>query len=1220
MNLQTIIVTVTCVVIVSGAHVVQAAEKSRGHCVKYDQCETDDGGAIDCALESAPKKLEAEVLKDLKEYCSEVVDTYGDHLCCSEAQVGEITSNFGLLSGVLGRCPACFNNLKRSFCEMTCSPLQYQFVNVTKTVKNTKGQDLVNEMRVYVKSSYAQATFDSCRNVLMPSTNGPAMEFLCGPWGSYKCNPHRWFNYMGSTSNGYAPYDITFNFIEDENDVTDTFTIGFQDTDGNVVETQEVPITIFHPMVYKCSEVVPNTTNKACSCIDCEASCPAAPAPPIPEEPWTIIGYDAMYVLMTAVFGLAVIAILLLACGEPGANEKEDPVDYKLSIIERMGAAWDKAVRDFFTFLGTKCAENPAIVLTLGLLLVGGLSSGLRHLKVTTDPVELWAGPTSQSKQDKEYFDSHFEPFYRTQQVIVTAQNMAPIYHNTSEGMQVYGPVFNKTFLYTLLKLQKQIMYEVRGENNETLQDSCFMPLFPANKNCFYFSIWGYWQSNATQLEKVDDGDNYLDHFKYCSINPISPKDATNLRQSCLSDYGGPVIPSIVLGGFLKDGESIGPNPPYENSTATIITLLLNNNYDKSKTKKAYAWEKAFIDFMQKWEKEEKPDFMDVSYYASRSIEDELERTSKSEVSTIIISYLVMFLYLRSSLGSWSGSCSTLLIDSKLTLGIAGEMIVVGAVMSSYGLFGYIGVPATLIILEVIPFLVLAVGVDNIFILVQTLDRTPRLPSETRAEHIGRVVGQVAPSILLSGISESSCFFIGALSPMPAVQAFAFYAGVALILDFSMQLTCFVALLSIDVSRQDASRYDVLCCIKSSKKVEKSKEDDGILYRAVKNMYAPNLLRFPVRIIIMIIFSAWFCTSVAVWPKLTVGLDQDLALPHDSYTGKYLRSVFKYLSVGPPVYFVVKDTGFDYSDPANQEKILAGDNPLSLSGQIFSASKASNQTLIAKPTSSWIDDYMDWAKNPGCCKRNKTSGGYCPNSVSDYSLCQSCGINLVDDKLSTEDFNKYVSWFLKDNPSADCPKGGHASYAQGVNFVANRTGFVSVGASNFMTYHKVLRNSADFTNALREARKLAENITNALNEGTNSTRHQVFPYSFFYVFYEQYLTMWTDTIRSLGISVSAIFVVTFLMTGFNLRESVIILAVIIMIVTNLGGMCYFWGISLNAISLVNMVVGVGIAVEFCTHISHAFMHSRKTTRLERSRDSLSSMGSSFSWSNFSSFE
>lgn len=59
-------------------------------------------------------------------------------------------------------------------------------------------------------------------------------------------------------------------------------------------------------------------------------------------------------------------------------------------------------------------------------------------------------------------------------------------------------------------------------------------------------------------------------------------------------------------------------------------------------------------------------------------------------------------------------------VDSKISLGIAGIFIVLTSVSSSLGIFSYAGVPLTLIVIEVIPFLVLAVGVDNIFIIVQT--------------------------------------------------------------------------------------------------------------------------------------------------------------------------------------------------------------------------------------------------------------------------------------------------------------------------------------------------------------------------------------------------------------------------------------------------------------------------------------------------------------------
>jgi Niemann-Pick C1 protein len=61
----------------------------------------------------------------------------------------------------------------------------------------------------------------------------------------------------------------------------------------------------------------------------------------------------------------------------------------------------------------------------------------------------------------------------------------------------------------------------------------------------------------------------------------------------------------------------------------------------------------------------------------------------------------------------------------------------------------------------VIPFLVLAVGVDNIFILVQTHQREGRRKDETHEEHVGRTLGRVGPSMLLTSVSEASCFLIG---------------------------------------------------------------------------------------------------------------------------------------------------------------------------------------------------------------------------------------------------------------------------------------------------------------------------------------------------------------------------------------------------------------------------------------------------------------------------
>ena len=67
-----------------------------------------------------------------------------------------------------------------------------------------------------------------------------------------------------------------------------------------------------------------------------------------------------------------------------------------------------------------------------------------------------------------------------------------------------------------------------------------------------------------------------------------------------------------------------------------------------------------YLDFMTNWTKV-KPSYMSVAYVAERSIEDELNRTGQSDVTTIAISYLIMFAYIAIALGQ-ARSFSRLLV------------------------------------------------------------------------------------------------------------------------------------------------------------------------------------------------------------------------------------------------------------------------------------------------------------------------------------------------------------------------------------------------------------------------------------------------------------------------------------------------------------------------------------------------------------------------------
>ena len=998
-----------------------------------------------------------------------------------------------------------------------------------------------------------------------------------------------------------------------------------------------------------------------------------------------------------------------------------------LSFLDKLGASVENNMTNFFTWWGTLAAKYPLPVIILSIAFAVGLSSGVIYLEVTTDPIELWASPTSRSRVEKDFFDSTFRPFYRTAQVIIHAKEMPDhgiTRFNFTDHLRnqlEFGPIFNKNFMKEVLKLQQKIeelefkYKESDGvEQTYNLKKVCNKPLSPDHNECNIQNVLAYWQDDEALLEKEkydpegNDGNRprtwtYLDHFLACANNPTLTAQSDKLNIGCMSKWGGPVNPYYCLGGFIPKGSSFPENPEYHKADAVVMSIIVDNYDAKSKDpndirglERAMEWEKVFIDFMHNWEENEKPEYMEIAFNSERSIEDELDKETYGDIVTIAISYIIMFAYITFSLGQTSKcTVSMFMIESKITLGLGGVMIVLISVAASIGIFGFVGVPATLIIFEIIPFLVLAVGVDNIFILVQTYQREPRKEYESHAEHVGRVVGEVAPSMLLSSVSESTCFFLGALSDMPAVRAFALYAGVALFVDFIMQITCFVSLLSLDMMRQESNRYDIICCVSGSKKDQDKSE--GMLFRLFKHLYGPLLMKKWVRASVMVIFFGWACSSIAVVPKIEIGLDQEISMPDNSFVLKYFTFLKEYLSVGPPVYFVVNNTRgqLDLSTEEDQNKLclgLPGCSENSLAGQIFNWQKVPESTYIATAPMPWIDGYITWAKadvteNVRCCRYYEDTDGFCPshkenkveeekdpiensqvldpdenpkgNQLDDsifknydefyYDVteksnksrikrqvelddffddwdyedtastnihqkgnCIPCKTTLLDsqERLSAEQFGSTIQWFLKANPGEKCPSAGHAAYGASVKLASNGESH-SVKSSNMMAFHSILKTSKDYYMALARARELTDSVMEFVNNGTEPDKHvNIFPYSVFYVFYEQYLTMWRDTLQSLTISLAAIFLVTFILMGFDFVSSFINLLIIILIVLNLGGLMYWWHITLNAVSLVNLVMAVGISVEFCSHMTRAFSVNIGRDRTERARNVLTNMGSS----------
>ncbi|MCI4390967.1 hypothetical protein PGIGA_G00129000 [Pangasianodon gigas] len=1173
------------------------------HCIWYGECGNSTllpDKKYNCNYTGPPKPLPKDGQDLLLELCPGLV--YGNQsVCCDTQQLRTLKGNIQIPLQYLSRCPACFFNFMTLFCELTCSPRQSEFLNATQfSVNPVDNSTNVVELSYYISQDFANAMYNACKDVEAPSSNVKALSLLCGRDAS-ACTPTNWIQYMFDTNNGQVPFAIDPVFS------------------GNLPSG----MTFMNNHTFGCTESL-DDGSAPCSCQDCSAACGPSPVPPPSPLPWTILGYDAMCFIMWlsyAAFLLVFFGMLILAwcfrkrdiTSEYGpiqdSNEplslNKDPArsSSEVTCCESLGERFENFLRNVFSCWGSFCVRCPLLVILASIVLVVICCMGLKYTRITTDPVDLWSAPHSRARQEKQYFDEHFGPFFRTEQLIITTPWTNWFTFESTTGDDIpFAPILNISLLHQILDLQtaiEQLEADFNGEK-VTLKDICISPLAPYNNNCTILSVLNYFQNSHEVLDHIlrDEFYVYFDyhtHFMYCVSSPVALDDTGHFHDPCMGTFGGPVFPWLVLGGY--EGTA------YNNATALVITFPVNNYLnDTEKLGRALAWEKEFVSFLKNYSN---PDLI-ISFNSERSIEDEINRESNSDITTVLISYATMFVYISLALGHIR-SFRTPLVDSKISLGIAGILIVLSSVACSLGIFSYVGVPLTLIVIEVIPFLVLAVGVDNIFIIVQTFQRDERLEHEELHQQIGRILGDVAPSMFLSSLSETVAFFLGALSHMPAVRTFSLFAGLAVFIDFLLQISCFVSLLGLDIKRQERNQLDILCCIKLHDRQEESTED-GILYRFFKKIYAPFILKDCVRPLVVAVFVGMLSFSIAVIDKVDIGLDQQLSMPDDSFVLYYFGNLTKYLHTGPPVYFVVKE-GHDYRTSEGQNQVCGGVgcNNNSLIQQIYTASLMSDYSKISTTPSSWLDDYFDWVKpQSSCCRYYNSTGDFCNASVVDPS-CVHCRPSTPSGKLRPNgtDFMRFLPMFLSDNPNVKCGKGGHAAYSTAVVLKDNKT---NVGATHFMSYHTILKTSADNINAMKMARELAKNIS--LSMGLENKTHGVFPYSVFYVFYEQYLTIAHDTALNLGVSLAAIFGISAVLLGFELCSAVLVSLTIAMILVNMFGVMWLWGISLNAVSLVNLVMSCGISVEFCSHIVRAFSISTKATRVERAEEALAHMGSS----------
>jgi len=229
---------------------------------------------------------------------------------------------------------------------------------------------------------------------------------------------------------------------------------------------------------------------------------------------------------------------------------------------------------------------------------------------------------------------------------------------------------------------------------------------------------------------------------------------------------------------------------------------------------------------------------------------------------------------------------------------------------------------------------------------------------------------------------------------------------------------------------------------------------------------------------------------------------------------------------------------------------ISGCESKSLLNEISRAALTSESSYIASPAASWLDDFLVWLSPEafGCC-RKFLNGTYCPPDDQPpccasgdgfcgiSETCQDCTTcflhsDLIGDRPSTTQFRDKLPWIFTALPSADCSKGGYGAYTNSVDLKGYENGVIQ--ASEFRTYHTPLNKQSDFVNAMKAAREFAARVSDSL-------KISVFPYSVFYIFFEQYLDIWRTAFVNLSVALGAVFIVCLVITCSLWTSSIILL-------------------------------------------------------------------------------
>uniref|UniRef100_A0AC34FFP7 SSD domain-containing protein n=1 Tax=Panagrolaimus sp. ES5 TaxID=591445 RepID=A0AC34FFP7_9BILA len=484
--------------------------------------------------------------------------------------------------------------------------------------------------------------------------------------------------------------------------------------------------------------------------------------------------------------------------------------------------------------------------------------------------------------------------------------------------------------------------------------------------------------------------------------------------------------------------------------------------------------------------------------------------------------------------------------QSKPWEAFIGCIIPLLALVASLGLMSILGMKFQSIVVAAL-FLVLSVGIDDVFIIMRAWDRSD--PTGTIVERTASTLEDAGPSITISSLTNIMSFAIGAFSDTPAVRTFCIFSAIAIAICYFYQLILFTAVMAISGKREQKGYQSLLCCFKAdpsarSSLVKRCAEFHDHIVKA----WSAAVTQWPVRITLGIAMIGYFYISWLGISKMTSNISIDkMALPN-SYLHDFQHTFETALRNMQPISVFVLNPG----DLRNPERLQKAKD------LVYDFEHATN-SYGSESTFFWLTQYEEFLRF------------YADTEEFTYA-------EIPTFFKSATYF--YLSSFVHYNESA-CVEN-QPECVTSFFFITN--------------FHEVIKYH-ELVPAVKHWRKIAAKYSD----------FQVYPYSDHTPFVDQTMSIDHTVFGSVAAALACTAIICFIFIPHVLSVIAAVFSVF-SISWGIFGLLALWGVDLDPLSMAALLMAIGFSVDFTAHISFHYYKAPKIHPRKRMESALGIIG------------